>query len=90
MTIAALVVADDGLGHMDGWGWGIGMGIAGLIILLLVVGLIAWLIVSVTQRSSSRTGGSRSALDLLDERYARGEIDRNDYLARRADLEERT
>lgn len=62
------------------------MGIAGLIVLLLV-GLIVWLVVSTTQRASSTRGGSPSARDVLDDRYARGEIDRNDYLERRADLE---
>lgn len=89
MTISSYVLAVTGFGHMDGWGWGMGMGIVGLLVLLLVVGLVTWLIVSGTQRPGSR-GGSRSALDVLDERYARGEIDRNDYLERRADLEERT
>lgn len=35
-----------------------------------------------TQMSAARPG----ALDILGERYARGEIDRDEYLARKADL----
>jgi putative membrane protein len=33
--------------------------------------------------------GGRSALDQLDERYARGEIDREEYLERKKDITER-
>ncbi len=74
--------------HMDGWGWG--MGLVGLFVMLVVVALVVWLIIATTQGPSSRhRAGGRSAIDLLDERYARGEIDRNDYLERRADLEQR-
>jgi uncharacterized membrane protein len=36
--------------------------------------------------SSWRSAGPHHALAELDLRYARGEIDRNDYLQRRADL----
>lgn len=67
------------------WGaWGIGMMLFmlvfwGLIIVGLVVGL-RWL---VTQGRESR---SDAALDILRQRYARGEIDKEEFEARKRDL----
>lgn len=75
-----------GWDHMGPWGWG--MGIFGALFMLLVVGLIVWLIVYLARDSQGGGAGTKRALDLLDERYARGEIDREEYLERRADLEQ--
>jgi putative membrane protein len=67
------------------WGaWGIGMMFMmlvfwGLIIVGLVLG-IRWL---VTQGRESR---SDPALDILRQRYARGEIDKEEFEARKRDL----
>lgn len=74
-----------GWDHMGPWGWG--MGIFGALFMLLVVGLVVWLIVYLVRADQGRGTGAKGALDLLDERYARGEIDREEYLERRADLE---
>ena len=83
-TISATIGSDfasaDG-GHMGGWGWG--MAIFGWLFTVLVV----WVIWS-TMRWADPGGRARSrTADLLDERYARGEVDRDEYLERRADLE---
>lgn len=48
----------------------------------IIVALVRWL---------GGTGGgagrsARSARDILDERYARGEIDREEYMRRRQDV----
>lgn len=59
-----------------------------LIISAIVVGLV--LLVGVVRRSgsSSPAGGSGSqALDILEERFARGEIDRDEFEDRRRTLE---
>ncbi len=49
--------------------------------------LVVWVIWS-TMRRAEPGGRARSrAADLLDERYTRGEIDRDEYLERRANLE---
>lgn len=68
---------------MDGWsmGW-MGLG------LLLVLVSILWLVWTATRRSDSGAGPARnpSAEEILKERYARGEIDRNDYEQRLGDL----
>lgn len=80
------VLADPGdWGHMRGWGWG--MAIFGWVFMVAIVGLLVWLIATAIRRPDRPGAGQNSALDLLDERYARGEIDREEYRERRADLE---
>jgi len=74
----------------DGYGWmGAGWGFMGLFWLLIVFGIIALL---VWLGSGKRSGGGQeeppdSALDILRERYARGEIDREEFERMRRDLE---
>jgi putative membrane protein len=64
-----------------GMGWG---GLWMILVWLIPVVLVALLIYHLARE---RNGKARSALDILAERYARGEIDREEYLKRRADLE---
>ncbi len=86
VATASSVLADqDGFGHMGGWGWG--MAIFGWLFMVLVVGLVAWLIASTLRRPDSAGRESRRALQILDERYAAGEINRDEYLERKNDLE---
>jgi putative membrane protein len=67
------------------WGaWGFGMMLMmlvfwGLIIVGLVLG-IRWLV------SQGRESRSDSALDILRQRYARGEIDKEEFEAKKRDL----
>jgi putative membrane protein len=67
------------------WGaWGFGMTLMmlvfwGLIIAGLVLG-IRWLV------SQGREARSDTALDILRQRYARGEIDKEEFEARKRDL----
>lgn len=83
---SGLVSADaDGWGHMGGWGWG--MALFGWVFMVLVVALVVWAIWSSPGRSETPGRRRRGALDVLDERYARGEIERDEYLQRRDDLE---
>jgi putative membrane protein len=76
--------------HMHDWGWGMGWG--GMVLgPLLTIGLIILLVALVVPFVRSLGGGSagpraRSARDILDERYAKGEIDREEYLRRRQDI----
>ncbi|MCC7017280.1 MAG: SHOCT domain-containing protein [Rhodospirillales bacterium] len=74
---------------MSGWGWGLMGGLHGLFWLVLLV--LAGIALVALVRYLWRGGGgpdvtSSSARRLLDERYARGEIDRAEYLQRRQDL----
>jgi putative membrane protein len=82
---------------MFGWGW-LGA-ILGLIILLLIIAvlgaLLAFLIRTLRRpsqdpaRSTAGPGSATQALQILEERYARGEIDQEDYEQRRRVLLER-
>ncbi len=67
---------------MDGWGWGMGLGwliSVGIVVLLAVV---IWRLLQ--GRGPRRSEGS--ALEILKERYARGEIDREEFEAKKRDL----
>ncbi len=73
----------DGFG---GHGWGFGMGFGWIIGLLLLIAII-WIVVrSVNQNNPRLQTGSKSALDILKERYARGEIDKAEFDERKRDL----
>jgi len=74
---------------MGGYGHGIGMGwwwIIGLIIVVVVV----WAIVkglNQNNQSAANQSTKKSALDILKERYARGEIDKEEFEERKKDLQ---
>lgn len=68
---------------MNGWGMG-GFGfIIWLVILAVFIGGVVWFV-----RSQPLAGNQRSStsLDVLEERYARGEINREEYLRKRRDI----
>lgn len=75
-------------GMMDG-GVMMGGGVMMLMMVLLVLGFLALVVAAIVWlvRQSTGTGGSSSARDELDRRYAAGEVDRDEYLQRRRDLE---
>jgi len=79
------------MGMMDWGGGGLGMGIGWLFGLLfsalVVVGLVLavrWLWTAGRPASGSEAGDS--ALEIIKRRYARGEIDREEFQARKRDL----
>ena len=67
-----------------GHGWGMGWWwIIGLIIVIAVI----WIVVKTTNKNAGSTQGSgKSALDILKERYAKGEIDKQEFEKRKKDL----
>lgn len=68
---------------MDGHGWGMGWGwIIGLILLVLVI----WIIVKMINQRNQLPGHNKTPLDILKERYARGEIDKQEFEERKKDL----
>jgi putative membrane protein len=98
MLFAILLPWDQALAQQRGYGgWGMmgnwGMGWPGMLFMMLfwvlvivgVVSLIKWLIQS-TKRNQGDDDRSNRALEILKERYARGEIDKSEFEAMRKDL----
>ncbi|WP_209287193.1 SHOCT domain-containing protein [Marinobacterium alkalitolerans] len=67
----------DWAGH--GWGWVLFGGIHMLFFWLLVILAIAALVKWLSGSDSRGADPARDALEVLNERYARGEIDRDTY-----------
>ncbi len=71
---------------MMGYGFGIpgfGMGIFWIVLILLLVGGVA--LFSGRDSTSERR---KSPLEILEDRYARGEIERDEFAQKRRDLQE--
>jgi len=74
--------------HDGFWMWGPGPIFLILFAIVLLLGIAVLVRLLAFYGGRSREGGGRKrALELLDERYATGEIDRDEYLQKRADLE---
>ncbi len=78
---------------MDGYGMAGGFGFGGIFMILwwvlIIVGivvLVKWMITS--SAGDVRSGGDSKALDILKQRYARGEIDEQEFQKRKRDLTE--
>ena len=81
----ALADSYDGFGHM----WGGGNWLFGGLMTVVFWGLIIGLIVLAVRGYSGRPDAAteQSALDILKKRYARGEIDEEEYERRKTKLE---
>lgn len=74
---------------MDGE-WGVGFGHGGgfigiffwIILIVAIIVAVRWLM----DNKSSTTGRSDKALDILNQRYARGEIDQQEYEQKRREI----
>jgi putative membrane protein len=83
-----------GVGDMGGMMGDWGMGWFGMIFMLLfwgiiIVGLvflIRWLIQATGDRDRSGVSTGSNAMDILKERYARGEINRDEFESMKKDL----
>jgi len=67
-------------GHVWGMGW---WWIIGLIVLIVIIWIVAK---SMSQNTGSTQRPEKSALDILKERYAKGEIDKKEFEERKKDL----
>lgn len=75
--------------HMgNDFGWGIGMLVMAVFWLVFAAALV-WIVRAVWDRRAAREGPgthSESPLEILQRRYARGEIDRAEFEEKRRDL----
>lgn len=62
--------------HGNGWIWPMGFMMFGWLVLVLIVVAAVWLAIGYSRRP---TGGHESARRILAERYARGELDVEEY-----------
>ena len=78
---------------MNDWhsfgGWGMGFGFIFMLlfwglVIFAIAALVRWLM---TQSSPGRSSRDKSPLEIVQERYARGEIDREEYEQKKRDLE---
>lgn len=72
--------------HWNTWGMGAGGWLLMLIFWAAVVGVVVWLIAGNARRRGSPA--EASALEVLKQRYARGEIDQQEFERRKRDLTE--
>ncbi len=74
-------------GHGDGmggwWGFGMILGVLFWVALIVLIGVVIWRLL---EARGGRGEGGESALDILEERYARGEIDREEFEQKKRDL----
>ena len=80
-----------GWGMMNGWGYGgFGYGpfhlIIWIVILIAIVAVVVWLVRSFSAGGYASPPRRSAGLDVLEERYARGEINRDEYLQKKKDI----
>lgn len=81
-----------GWNHMGGGMGGVGWSMGGGLLMLVILAVIVWVVVVLAK---SYTGGApwtgspreKSPLDVLRERYARGEIERDEFEQKKRDLQ---
>ena len=72
-------------GYGMGWFGGILMVVFWILIIVGLVFLIKWLIQSTGRDRTTGIGGNRS-IEILKERYAKGEIDKEEFESKKKDL----
>lgn len=77
------------MGWGDGYGW---MGFGSIFMLifwgLIIVGVIALVRLLLAQGTGCLEAPGKKPLEILQERYARGEIERDEYEQKRRDLQD--
>ncbi len=71
-------------GYGMGWGWSIIMMAFWIAVIVGVICLIRWVVLSTDRKSGSKS--EDSAMDILRNRYARGEINKEEFEEKKKDL----
>ena len=74
------------LAHIGGRVTGGGLFFIGPLLFLLLAGLVLFMFARRAQRQGSWMSQASPGLTVLEERYAGGDIEREEYLAKREDL----
>ena len=72
-------------GYGMGWGWSIIMMVFWIAVIVGIIFLIRWVVLSTDSRRETRAEGS--AMEILRNRYARGEINKDEFGEKKKDLE---
>jgi len=71
----------------DMFGWGLGGGFMMIIVWAAIILFIVWIVREmIGKKHSDKTPSSKTALDILKERYAKGEIDKKEFEEKQKDL----
>jgi len=71
-------------GHMMGYGYGGGFM---WLIVLLLVGVVIYFLLQTSKSKSSDVSTTETPLDILKKRYAKGEIEKEEFDRKKKDLE---
>jgi len=71
-------------GYGMGWGWSVIMLVFWVSVIVGIIFLIRWVVLSTDRRHGVKTEGS--ALEILRQRYARGEINKEEFEEKKRDL----
>ncbi|MDP1717813.1 MAG: SHOCT domain-containing protein [Burkholderiales bacterium] len=69
----------------DHGGWMFGGGIGMILVWLVPIALVIWLVSSWSKRTGQESS-EKTALDILKERYAKGEIQQDEFERKKRDL----
>ncbi len=75
----------DMMGNVLGLGSAMGFG-GGMLVFWVLVVVVIGLVVAWINRSQNKSGSSKAPLDILKERYAKGEIDKQEFETKKKDL----
>lgn len=67
-------------------GGGIGM-LFFVLLWVVLIGLAVWALIAVSRKSGTRAAAPEVALNVLKERYARGEIGKQEFEEKKRDLQ---
>jgi putative membrane protein len=74
--------------HGFGFGWFIGMVLVWILLIFGAVWLIRQIFSGSVNQTSRASGGEERAIDILNKRYARGDIDREEFERMKKELQE--